>query len=330
MDFSRRLQKAAFTVHLSVYRDETSQLCRWHLPETHFLEAWSDLLASDGATATILQPAIAPLYDGKSVHEILSMLLGSFESSSYEIVRQTWSVGRGKDFETFWEQSVHDGVVPRASDAAPQPTQSVPVSESIGSSVALTPDETYLLIRSDPTVAEGDWSNNGWLQELPKPLTKLAWDNAALVSPALAQRLVIANGDIVELRCQGQMVEAPVWILPGQADRCVTAHLGYGRTNAGIIGNGRGFDAYRLQCSAHPWLNSGLEIRKTGRRYDLVTTQHHHSMEGRNIVRVADLSKFREDPHFAIPEPNTRPSLLPSEAPLGSGSYRLLLHFHRA
>ena len=322
LGFSRRLQKAAFTVHLSLYRDETSQLCRWHLPETHFLEAWSDLLASDGATATILQPAIAPLYDGKSVHEILSMLLGSFESSSYEIVRQTWSVGRGKDFETFWEQSVHDGVVSRASDTAPQPTgQSVPASESTGSSVTLAADETYLLIRLDPTVAEGGWSNNGWLQELPKPLTKLTWDNAALVSPALAQRLVIANGDIVELHCQGQMVEAPVWILPGQADRCVTVHLGYGRTNAGSIGNGRGFDAYRLQCSAHPWLNSGLEIRKTGRRYDLVTTQHHHSMEGRNIVRVADLTKFREDPHFAIPEPNTRPSLLPSEAPLGSRSY---------
>jgi len=178
-----------------------------------------------------------------------------------------------------------------------------------------------LLIRLDPTVAAGDWSNNGWLQELPKPLTKLTWDNAALVSPALAQRLLLTNGDVVELHCQGQMVEAPVWILPGQADRCVTVHLGYGRTDAGSIGNGRGFDAYRLQCSAHPWLNSGLEIRQTGRRYELVTTQHHHSMEGRDIVRAADLTKFREDPHFANPERNTRPSLLPSEAPLGSRSY---------
>ena len=98
LGFSHHLQKAAFTVHLSLYRDETSQLCRWHLPETHFLEAWSDLLASDGATATLLQPAISPLYDGKSVHEVLSMLLGSFESSSYEIVRQTWNAGRGQGF----------------------------------------------------------------------------------------------------------------------------------------------------------------------------------------------------------------------------------------
>ena len=237
LGFSHHLQKAAFTVHLSLYRDETSQLCRWHLPETHFLEAWSDLLASDGATATLLQPAISPLYDGKSVHEVLSMLLGLFESSSYEIVRQTWNAGLAKDFETFWEQSVHDGVVSTSSDAVPQVTpikeQSAPASESTSSSANLAADETYLLIRLDPTVAEGAWSNNGWLQELPKPLTKLTWDNAALVSPALAQRLVIANGDVVELHCQGQMVEAPVWILPGQADRCVTVHLGYGRTNAG-------------------------------------------------------------------------------------------------
>jgi MoCo/4Fe-4S cofactor protein with predicted Tat translocation signal len=325
LGFPQRLKKAAFTVHLSQYRDETSQLCRWHLPETHFLESWSDLLASDGVTGTILQPAIAPLYDGKSIHEVLSMLMGAFGSSSFEIVRQTWSEGRDKDFEPFWEQSVHDGVVTSSSAAASlspygmeQPTDRAAPD---GPPVAIAADETYLLVRLDPTIGDGSWANNGWLQELPKPLTKLTWDNAALVSPALAQRIGASNGDVLQLRCGGQSVEAPVWILPGQADRCVTVQLGYGRTHAGSVGNGRGFDAYRLQHSAHPWLSSGLQIRMTGRRYDLVTTQHHHSMEGRNIVRVADLADFRRDPHFAAPELSTRPSLLPSAAPLGPARY---------
>ena len=325
LGFSALLQKAAFTVHHSLYRDETSQLCRWHLPETHFLEAWSDLLASDGVTGTITQPAIAPLYDGKSVHEILSMLLGSFGSSSYEIVRQTWGRGRGKEFESFWQQSIHDGVVNGSSAATPQSIQDTEKQAQAGASpslsVTLSADETYLLFRLDSTIEDGRWANNGWLQELPKPLTKLTWDNAALMSPMLAQRLGLTNGEVVELRSGEQTVEAPVWILPGQADRCVTVHLGYGRTQAGNIGNGRGFDAYRLQNSRHPWVSSGLEIRKTGRRYELVTTQHHHSMEGRDLVRVANLTEFRRDPHFADPELKTLPSLLPAEQPLGPGRY---------
>ncbi len=321
LGFAERLQKAAFTVHLSLYRDETSRLCRWHLPETHFLESWSDLLASDGVTGTILQPAIAPLYDGKSVHDILSMLLGSFQSSSYDIVRQTWSAGRVSDFESFWEQSVHDGVVTSAPAAAPQSTSGPEPKAPASSPVTLSAGETYLLVRLDPTVDDGSWANNGWLQELPKPLTKLTWDNAALVSPVQAQRLGVSNGEVVELRCHGQIVEAPIWVLPGQADRCVTVHLGYGRRHAGSVGNGQGFDAYRLQHSAHPWLRSGLEIRKTDRRYDLVTTQHHYSMRGRDIVRAADVEKFRRDPHFASPELKTRPSLLPAQPTLGPARY---------
>jgi MoCo/4Fe-4S cofactor protein with predicted Tat translocation signal len=332
LGFAERLQKAAFTVHLSLYRGETSRLCRWHLPETHFLEAWSDLLASDGITATIMQPTIAPLYDGRSVHEILSTLLGDFRGTSYDIVRQTWAAGRGGDFEPFWEQSVHDGVVASAPAASPQPTpaappptpaagQPVPAAAPAGPPVVLSPDQTYLLIRLDPTVDDGHGANNGWLQELPKPLTKLTWDNAALVSPVLAQRLGLSSGDVVELRCQGQTTEAPIWILPGQADRCVTVHLGYGRRHAGKVGNGRGFDAYRLQHSAQLWLRSGLEIGQTGRRYDLVTTQHHHSMEGRDLIRVAGLEEFRRDPHFAAPDLKDRPSLLPAQAPLGPARY---------
>jgi MoCo/4Fe-4S cofactor protein with predicted Tat translocation signal len=317
LDFGQALRKAEFAVHLSLYQDETSQLCRWHLPMAHFLETWSDLLASDG-TGTILQPAIAPLYQGRSSHEIVAMLLGEFPSDGYEIVRATWR-GAQPDFEAWWRRSVHDGVfaVPASPGAAsPPPAAAIPPPTA-----PLEAGTTYLLLRLDPTVSDGRWANNGWLQELPKPLTKLTWDNAALIAPALALRLQVANGDVVELRCAGRMVEAPVWILPGQADRCVTVHLGYGRWKAGELATGRGFNGYLLQSPLNPWLDAGLEIHPTGRRYDLVTTQEHQSMEGRAPVRVADLATFRADPHFATPDREKPPSLAPTQPPQGPGRY---------
>ena len=172
----------------------------------------------------------------------------------------------------------------------------------------LSADTDYLLIRLDPSVGDGRWANNGWLQELPKPMTKLTWDNAALIGPAMAGRLGLKTGDVVELRVEDRAVEAPVMILPGQADRCVTVHLGYGRKNAGTLATNVGFDAYQLQSAANRWLAPGLKIRKTGRTYELATTQHHFSMEGRDIVRVADLDEFRAHPQFAQPAMQTGPA----------------------
>ena len=152
-------------------------------------------------------------------------------------------------------------------------------------------------------------------------MTKLTWDNAALIGPAMAGRLGLKTGDVVELRVEDRAVEAPVMILPGQADRCVTVHLGYGRRNAGSLATSIGFDAYRLQTTASRWLAPGLKIRKTGGTYALATTQHHFSMEGRDIVRVANLEDFRAHPDFAQPELRDQPSLLPKEEPLGSRTY---------
>ena len=314
-----RIAKATFTAHLSLYQDETSKLCRWHLPDTHFLEAWSDIFASDG-TPTIIQPVIDPLYAGKSTHEVLAMLTQDFQPSGYEIVRATWREKRGDDFETFWRQSVHDGIVKGPANVPALFTNAtkaeVPINE-----LPLTGVTDYLLIRPDPCVGDGRWANNGWLQELPKPLTKLTWDNAALISPAMAERLGLRTGDVVELRVEDRAVEAPVMILPGQADRCVTVHLGYGRTNAGQLATNRGFNAYKLQSTANRWLAPGLKIRKTGGTYELATTQHHFSMEGRDIVRVANLEEFRAHPDFARPALPDQPSLLPARPPLGDASY---------
>ncbi len=320
MRFVERMKKATFTTHLSLYRDETSQLCRWHLPETHFLETWSDICATDN-TATIMQPVIDPLYGGKSIHEVLAMMTEDFQPSGYEIVRATWNADRREDFDTFWQQSVHDGVV--NAPFVPTPSQVAgaytDASFSDSGDPKLSADTNYLLIRPDPTVGDGRSANNGWLQELPKPLTKLTWDNAAMVAPAMAARLGLANGDMVELQGSGVALKTPVWVLPGQADRCVTVHLGYGRKASGNVGNGRGFDAYPLQTPGGRWFQAGLKIRKLpeAEKWRFATTQQHFSMEGRDIIRVADLTEFRAHPGFAtakdIPD---QPSLLSREQPL--------------
>ncbi len=297
LHFSEWLSKVKLRVHLGLYEDETSALCHWHIPEAHALEAWSDARAYDG-TVSIMQPLIAPLYGGKSAHELLAALLGQPERSGYAIVRDYWqSQHHGENFERFWRTALHDGLVP--DTALPhRETKSPSVPTLAGEQPAAAPQGLELIFRPDPTVWDGRFANNGWLQELPKPLTKLTWDNAALLSPATAERLGLRNEEVVELRYQGRTVRAPVWLLPGQADEAVTIHLGYGRWRAGKVGTGTGFNAYALRTSEAPWFGSGLEIHPTGERYALATTQHHHSMEGRHLVRVGTLEHFLAQPHF--------------------------------
>ena len=156
-----------------------------------------------------------------------------------------------------------------------------------------------LLFRPDPTIGSGEWANNGWLQELPKPLTQLTWDNVALISPALANEKNLHNGDVIELRSRGRKLHAPVWIMPGQAPHSVTVHLGYGRTRAGRVGDGIGYNAYALRTSEEPWQTNDLQIVPTGERYELATTQHHFNMEGRDLVREGTLAEYLHDAHFA-------------------------------
>jgi len=302
--FRERLEKVPLRAHLSLYEDETSRLCHWHVPETHYLESWSDVRAFDG-TATIQQPLIAPLYDGKSVHEVLAAFSDQPARTSYEIVRAHWQAAQGGgDFEAFWRKSVHDGVV---ADTARAPRDVSPVADwgaIFAAAEQASPDRSRradsldLLFAADPTVHDGRFANNAWLQELPKPITKLTWDNAALLAPATAERLGVRNGDVVELRLGDRRLEAPAWIVPGHAPEAVTLHLGYGRTHAGKVGNGTGVDAYALRLSTSPWATTGLEIRKTGETRVLACTQNHSSMEGRDIVRSASLAEYEKDPHF--------------------------------
>ncbi len=293
--FGERLAKVGLSVHLSLYDDETSALCDWQIPEAHFLESWSDTRAFDG-TVALQQPLIAPLYGGKPTHELLALLLGRSASSDYQTVRDFWTKASPQsEVGALWDQALRRGTL----EGTQLPVRAASIrTEFLREPAAPAADSTGLdlLFTADPTVWDGRFANNGWLQELPKPLTKLTWDNAALVSPQLAQRLGLANEDQVELRYRGAAVLAPVWIVPGQADATVAVALGYGRSRAGRIGTGAGFDAYLLRRSDESWHGRGLQLRKTGAKVHLATTQHHFSMEGRRPVRATTLSEFRRDP----------------------------------
>ncbi|MGH8314037.1 MAG: TAT-variant-translocated molybdopterin oxidoreductase, partial [Steroidobacterales bacterium] len=273
--FGERLSGVPLTVRLGLHEDETSARCQWHLPVAHYLEAWSDARAYDG-TVTLLQPLIAPLYGGKSSHELLALLADGALRSGYDLVREQWREKLGADFERGWSTALKEGIV---AGSAFSPKSVTPKAGSLGqeSAASAHADESSLevVFVPDPSVWDGSFANNAWLQELPRPLTKLTWDNAVLVAPALAKRLQLENEDVVELSCDGRTVTAPVWITPGHADGAATLSLGYGRTRAGRVGNGHGCNAYALRGSDAPWFSRGLEIRKTGRKYPLATTQHH-------------------------------------------------------
>lgn len=306
LPFAAALARVPFSVYLGGLDDETASLCLWHVPETHYLEAWSDIRAFDG-TVSIVQPLIAPLYEGKSIHDLFAVLQGQPDRSGYDLVRAHWQSQVGTaGFEAFWERALITGTVPgtQASAITPRLRPSLPAPPGL-----MPADSLEINFRPDPYLWDGQFANNGWLQELPRPLSKLTWDNAALISPATARRLGLTNDDVVQLDLRGQSVTAPVWIQPGQPDNAVTLHLGYGRRLAGQIGSGVGVDAQRLRQSTAPWFDTGLTITPTGARHALATTQHDHLMRGRDLVQRATLAKFAARPDFAKTPATTTPDL---------------------
>jgi MoCo/4Fe-4S cofactor protein with predicted Tat translocation signal len=365
LKFADRMSKVRTRVHLSLFHDETSQLCHWHIPESHYLETWSDARAYDG-TMTIIQPLIAPLYDSRSAHELIAALSGQPQQSGYEIVRGFWVERRGAKaqptptpppipaqarneqeaaqvimqlqakpqptaFDQWWQEVLRTGIAP---DTASEPKQVSAKTDWLRQNAATSPsvlsnpsgdqDALEIIFRPDPSIYDGRFAHNGWLQELPKPLTKLAWGNAIEISPAMAERFGLnteiawrggehgqALVDVVELQYKGRKLAAPVWITPGHADGCATVHLGYGRARGGV-GAGVGFNAYAIRTSDAPWFARGLTIRKTGERQPVATTQLHYTMQGRELARSATLDEFRQHPDFAREEdPPPEKSLYP-------------------
>jgi molybdopterin-containing oxidoreductase family iron-sulfur binding subunit len=246
---------------------------------------------------------------------MMALLLGD-PVDGHALVRRQWQSQLADD--KAWNEALQKGAISNAPfKAAPTSNDSAinlsssprsPTAKPLGSGSPLRgvrndeqskDEQLELLFRPDSTIGYGEWSNNGWLQELPKPLTQLTWDNVVLVSPALAKRKGLRNFDGVELRSGGRSVRGPVWIMPGQAERSVTIHFGYGRRHAGRIADGQGFDAYALRSKDSPWAAHDLKIVPTGERYDIAQTQHHFAMEGRAPLRVGTLEQFKSDPAFA-------------------------------
>ena len=330
LSFEKALDKVNLRLRLGLYNDETSYRCHWFVPQTHYLESWSDDRAYDG-TAGIIQPLIAPLYENRSPHEVLGALLGDAGRTPHEWVQGYWTdqkLATPVEFETFWETCLEKGTIAGtafpARTVTPKPDFSAQPAKPAGAGAGFM----EIAFRPDPTVWDGSYTNNSWLQELPKPLSTLTWDNAASISPRSAEKLGVMQDDIIEITYEGRKLRLPVWVLPGHADGCLTLTFGYGRTRAGKVGNGTGFNAYSIWTSDKPGFGSIPAPRKTGGRYHLVATQNHQIIEQggrkgevesenafkRDLVRVASLDEFRSNPDFAAdpPEETTQaPNLYP-------------------
>jgi molybdopterin-containing oxidoreductase family iron-sulfur binding subunit len=318
LGFAAAFEKAKTVAHLGSHVDETGQIAHWHIPAAHYLESWSDARAYDG-TVSIIQPMIDPLYGGKTAHDVLQALLDEPGLSPYEAVRETWKPVIKGDFEAGWRKALHAGWI----EGTAFDTKSVPLGAQglhIGPIVPSPKDSLEIIFRPDPNIYDGRWSNVGWLQELPKPVTSLSWDNAALVSGATLTKLGLEEDDIVELTVQGRKVNAPVIVAPGHPDNSVTVHLGYGRQFAGRVGSGSGFNAYSIRTSDAPFYTVG-SIRKVEGKWGTAITKSHYqdhrpklfggqgngnnSLEAdeaigeRGIVRYATLDEFKANPGFA-------------------------------
>jgi molybdopterin-containing oxidoreductase family iron-sulfur binding subunit len=312
LGFSAALARVDHSIHAGLYVDETARASRWHVPLAHELEQWSDARSFDG-TVTIQQPLIAPLYGGRGRHDVLALLTPSRELNGYERVRETWTANLGANgFEARWQDSLRNGIV-AGTAARFEPLSSLePRSPASHAAARAASEDVELHFAPDPTVWDGRYANIAWLQELPKPLTQLTWDNAAFMSARLAESLKVRNEDVVELSVGGRTLEAVAWIVPGHAERAVTLHLGGGRQSCGEVGEHRGVSAFALRTVDTQGFASGVRLRSVGKRSPLATVQLHHRMEGREPVRSVSLSAFVKDPHVTRRESDERhPSLYP-------------------
>ena len=319
---AEKLTRAQLIVYLGPDLNETAQLAHWNIPEAHYLESWGDVRAFDG-TVSIIQPLIAPLYGGRTAAEVLALLSDRPDRNAHDIVKDYWTAAFGGQATTtwtiqnaeggsfasadqFWRHALHDGLI--------RGTQALPVTGVAANAAAAgEPPQAKagveVIFRPDPTVWDGRFANNGWLQELPKPVTKLTWDTAAYLAPATADRMGIERGEMLELRSKGRSVRMPAMIVPGQATDTITLHYGYGRRLAGRVGANIGFDAYPLRGSDAMSFDS-VEVVRTNTTYRLATTQQHFLMEDRDIVRVATADEYAKDPHVIKEKAEAPPKTL--------------------
>ena len=307
LEFAAALSRLPNSIHLSLYRNETSMLANWHVPRAHYLESWGDGRSYDG-TITLQQPLIEPLYNGLSVPELLALLSGDDSTAGMDIIRRT----HGSLDDAAFRQALHDGLIAN-SGYQPVPAPALQALNVAPPNQAAQGME--LRFQLDYSVYDGRFANNGWLQELPDPLTKLTWDNAALISPGDAQELGVGRGDMLRLSVHGRAMEIVAFVLPGQPRGVIGLPLGYGRTVAGNIGSRVGFNTCQLRTSGSQWNAAGAQVEKIGQTYSLAITQEHHIIDevglyGKQkrvgekgssgyIIRETTFDKYQHNPQAA-------------------------------
>ncbi|HET8637602.1 MAG TPA: TAT-variant-translocated molybdopterin oxidoreductase, partial [Acidobacteriaceae bacterium] len=320
LDFASAFNKVGTVVHLGNHRDETGLEAHWHINAAHYMESWTDGRAYDG-TVSVVQPMIDPLYGGHSAHEIVQSLLDKPDVSPYAAVRENWSAqtasnAPGVDADFGWRKLLHDGFL---AGSAFTPKAGGGKATIPAAPAQLPADTLEIVFRPDPHVYDGRYANVGWLQEIPRPITNLSWDNAAMMSYATLGKLGVVEHDVIEITLNGRKVLAPALAIPGHPDGTITVHLGQGR-KTGRVAGGVGFNAYLIRTSASPYFDKGATIRKTGDKWGLAIPKSHyidqratyvggdgsgtHSLEGnealdRGIIRYATLDQFKKDPNFA-------------------------------
>lgn len=313
LNFSEAFSRVPNAVVLSLHNDETGRRSSWLINQAHFLESWGDARSADG-TLALQQPLIEPLFGGHSDIELAGVVTTGLDRRGYELAQETWKEHLPPlDFEKHWRRVLHDGML--AGSAQPWQTPAVNgsgVASALANGLPKSDDWLEVVFRPSYAVGDGRYSNNGWLQELPDPMTKLTWDNAALISPKTAERLGrLETEEVIRLTADGRSVEAPAFILPGHADDTITLTLGYGREKLGGVADGAGFDAGAIRTTDRFFFAGGASALKTGKRRPLATSQNHHSMEGRPIVREGSLDQYQKNPDFAaeMVEQGPAPSL---------------------
>ena len=300
LNWAATQRKAKTVVRLAAYEDESFEGTDWHFPAAHYLEYWGDAYTADG-TLVPIQPLISPLFGGWTELEVLARIAGENTFSPYEIVRATFSeILGGNTGDEPWKKYLFDGFL--AGSAAR------PASVSLGAnanwpamqSAAPTTDKLEVVFFRDYSVDDGRHANNGWLQEMPDPVAKMVWDNAVLLSRKTAKALGVRNKDLVTVKLGDRSVEGPIWVQPGMAENVVGLALGYGRPKAGRVGSNVGFNAYGIRTVEAQGFTVGATVSKTGKTFPISCTQDHWSMEGRPVVREANLSQFKENPRFAM------------------------------
>ena len=314
LDFAGALSGAKTVVRYGYYEDETSTAKTkgdvWHIPAAHFLESWGDARTSDG-TLVPVQPLIEPLLGGWTDLELLSRLLGEAKTAAYDIVRSNF-----KGDDQAWKQFLHDGYLKDSAAAPVSASLSAgAVLKALGQFTPASVSGLEVILHRDAKVDDGRFTNNGWLQELPDPVTKIVWENVVMISPATGKTLGLTGPEsktdyaaahsgqyeqqVIEVTVNGRTIRGPVWIQPGLADNVIALGLGYGRSVVGRVGAGSGFNAYLLMNSANRHWSSGATLKPILKKAMVATVQEHGLMEGRPVIREANLDQFKSRSDFA-------------------------------